>query len=224
MDNFISGTFGQLGDGKTLFLAYLACKAIEQGKTVYTNFGFKQGESLDRLFKLQELSKADIFVDDIVAYMDSRQSSKNVLATWALQAMRKKELNFNYSAQLYGGPDKRIRHITNGVITSTKLDFPYFRLDIRDRKGIQVREFVQKYEPKVYNSYDTGLVVSEKIAKTELLEVYDLSNQNKNMFKELASSYFNLPSSTASVLSDALKANNWPYIKKLFQYRGYALT
>ena len=125
----ISGIFGLPGSGKSLFLGYVASRAVankninchglvlgnfKKYKRVYTNFYCKGCYKLD-YDKLGIVNYSDclILVDEIMLLSDSRNYKKftdNLKFFYAEH--RKSNCDFVYASQSYDDVDKKIRNRT----------------------------------------------------------------------------------------------------------------
>lgn len=125
----ISGVFGLPGSGKSLFLGYIASRAVsgkninchglvlgnlKKYKRVYTNFYCKGCYKLD-YDKLGIVNYSDclILVDEIMLLSDSRDYKKFAdNLKFFYSEHRKSNCDFVYASQSYDDVDKKIRNRT----------------------------------------------------------------------------------------------------------------
>lgn len=218
----ITGIFGNLGEGKTLLDAYFANKHIDNGWATYTNFGLHGSQDLLSLMDLRTIGDCFVGIDDIVVMLDSRLYTSNVAVTWLLNLARKSGLRIVYTAQVLSAVDLRLRHITNIIIMTKQLRFPYFKIKVFDQEGNQYDKKTIKYLPKTYNSFDTNRKVFQVIKIEELYKLLDIS-KNQTMFKPLIQGRYNISSTVAGPLYTALQDENLEYIEQILWFNGYLL-
>ena len=118
----IYGFFGDMGSGKTLSMTKYAMLHHLTGYKVYSNYGLNiPHEIIDKTF-MENIIKVDknfdgktIFcLDEFDMYIDSRRSMKegNLLISYFLKQVRKKNIKLFYSAQMKNTIDKRLRILT----------------------------------------------------------------------------------------------------------------
>jgi len=125
---------GELGQGKTLGLAYMCWNNYYfKGRKIYANFNlygmpFTPVKTIEKLFKMipPETSKEEIMSgvekffggDEMWRWVDSRSIGKGVkekamIVDNILASSRKSFVTIGYSTQIYDQVDKRIRGITD---------------------------------------------------------------------------------------------------------------
>jgi len=139
--NYIGGLIGPAGGGKSISLARLCIEQMLAGKKVWSNMEVKTGPAiLNRkyyyhykirycetipldmtlLYMLdEELAKGTVAIDEMGYYADSRLSgsTKNRLINACIRQVRKRQLNFFYTAFDFGRVDGRLRDETDFIIT-----------------------------------------------------------------------------------------------------------
>lgn len=122
---------GLRGSGKSLTLAYLICKALAIGMTVFSNLNVRfclrrYDGSMEKLsslpldwnalYKMDEgLSNGAVVIDELQYFGDSRKSGsvKNQILNSVIMQVRKRELDFYYSVKNLKWVDVRLRFETD---------------------------------------------------------------------------------------------------------------
>jgi len=218
----ISGIFGNLGEGKTLLASYLAYKEAKKGRTVYANFGLPFAERLDTILRLKEVKNAFVVIDDIIPFLDSRQSQKNVFMSWILNQSRKRDVDIVYTSQVLSAVDLRLRLLTNLIFQTHLISFPVFLIEVFDCEGNLITSFKIKYEPEIYQLYDTYEIVEQKIKLLDL-EKLMLECEKKSVFAHIVKSRYNISLESARVVYDLLKKKKIDLLREFLGNIGYCL-
>lgn len=127
---------GNLGSGKTLFLAYLSTKFIRE---VHSNFKL----NITNYVRLQVVNllnlpnNIDVFIDEGYTWLESRVSGKvlNRYLSYILLQSRKRTINIYITAQLFSTVDKRFRNQSDIIVFCKKIKegFQYKILSVKNR-------------------------------------------------------------------------------------------
>lgn len=198
----ITGVFGLPGSGKSLFLGYLAYRALrgqsvsfrgnyfthfDKYSHVYTNFPFKGARKLDfELLGIADYKNCLILVDEVQLFADSRNFKSfgdNLKFFFSLH--RKFGIDFIYATQSYDMCDKRIRSLTDKLYYIDDSAFNYMRLrqiecyfeveNGRINEGYRYgRPIYNLYfrRSKLYDLIDTNCVLASSVSRSAPSEVW----------------------------------------------------
>lgn len=176
----IYGFFGDIGSGKTLTMTKYVYLYYNLGYNIYSNYNLEfPHKKIDRAFMTdivendKTLEGNNLFaIDEIGIYMDSRKSvsKENVLLSYFIKQVRKKEIKLFYTEQFRHAIDKRLRGLTRTetichskdlVIYDSegkehKLKFVYNDVYINDKLIAKKRILANKY----YGLYDTKELIT----------------------------------------------------------------
>lgn len=173
----ITGLPGVMGRGKTLTMTIMAHIVANKGddiniisnyETKYTTHYVKSPKDLyDLTDPEMQGVQGYVFLDEIWAWMDSRESGQNDLMSQLVLNSRKRRLKVFYSTQKLHQADKRLRENTNYLIVplhyekiETEADNDVLEVYIFDKYSMElVNSFKMNCEP-FYGSYDTREEVS----------------------------------------------------------------
>jgi len=218
----ISGIFGNLGEGKTLLATYLAYKEAQKGREVYANLSLPFAKRLDTILGLKDVKDAFVVIDDIIPFLDSRQSQKNVFMSWILNQSRKREVDIVYTSQVLSAVDLRLRFLTNLIFQTYLIAFPLFRIEVYNCEGNLITSFRIKYDPEIYNLYDTYEVVEQRIRLVDL-EKLMVECGKKTVFAHIVKARYNISLESARVIYDLLEKNKIKLLEEFLRNIGYAL-
>ena len=175
---------GNLGSGKTLFLAYMSSKIKRE---IYSNFKL----NIDNYVKLEVVSllnlpnNIDVFIDEGYTWLESRVSNKvlNRYLSYILLQSRKRTINIFITAQLFSTVDIRFRHQSDILIFCNKIkkSFQYKILNVRNNI---YKNFIFPFDiaKKYYDIYDTYEIVEPY--QKEQMEFTILQSDTKKLFKK----------------------------------------
>lgn len=199
---------GNLGDGKTLFLAILS---RESKRDIHSNFELKNNKFYKQLKVIDLLdlpNNIEVYLDEAYTWLESRVSSKalNRYLSYILLQSRKRTINIFITAQLFSTVDIRFRQQSNMIILCEKIQNELqngFRYKIINMKNKAIRYLYLPIEKakKYFEYYDTY----------EIIEPYEKSRLE-----------FQLIKSDTELLLNISKDIAW-YIHKdnSFKNRGY---
>lgn len=126
----------KMGGGKSILMVYLALLGFfGRGRKVYANFDVGSPPfnfPFDTIGDIRSCGSGLVFIDDIITWFDSRLSSKNYKVSWFYMQSRKvgreEGIDIVYSLQVDTGTDYRLREVTDCVIETFELEFPFFQL------------------------------------------------------------------------------------------------
>lgn len=150
---------GNLGTGKTLFLAYISTKF---NRKVYSNFELKNKfyEPLKVIDLLNLPNNIEVFIDEAYTWLESRVSSKalNRYLSYILLQSRKRTINIYITAQLFSTVDLRFREQSNILILCKKIDegfhYKIFNRDNNSMKAVILPFEKAKIFYQVYDTYE----------------------------------------------------------------------
>lgn len=216
---------GNLGSGKTILMALFGCNAHSYNLPVYSNF--KLGSFSKPFDTVTDMKKAGsglglVEIDDIIAWMDSRMAMSHYKQTWAYQQSRKKEKVVTYSQQSVTGADVRIRDLANAVIFTDIVNFPLFYLEFYTPSGEFLGDTYIEYDKSVSDLYDTYEIVSQKIAREEIL---DLKRRlDKRPFGYLVSIRYSVPISVANAIYDLIEDKDIDLAEEILEGYGFVIA
>lgn len=223
---------GALGSGKTLLMSYFGLNFIKKGIPVYSSYALRGSIPLDTIMRVRELGAAVVLVDDAIkegldSYGQMGQGSR--LATRMLRFVRKKHLVIILTQQVSKGVALRVRHITNYVFETRQLRYPYFHVRGYMPNGYCWLDTGVKYEQGVTDAYNTDEVVEDKIERSRLEELYELSSvskigSNMQIFKYLVVSEYGIPLDLAGVVYHCVKDKNYAALEYLGDSWGYEVV
>ena len=118
----IYGFFGTVGSGKTITMTKYAYFYYLLGYNIYANYWLSfehtpvTKEFLVRIVEENiDLGDNNVFIlDEIDMYVDSRKSMKsdNIMITYLIKQVRKKDIKILYSSQYEHSVDRRLRDLT----------------------------------------------------------------------------------------------------------------
>lgn len=220
----IGGIIGQLGQGKTLFLTYLALLHLKQGEKVFSNYSIKgvTTKRIDQLLDLQNIYTGFVALDDIVPWLDCRQSMKSTIATWCFNKTRKRGLKIFYTCQVLGSVDYRLSALTNFFYFSQQIRFPTFTILKVNPAGSSLKRYTYTYSKNVYESYNTLEEVEAYISYKDLKDV-KRKCETKTVFCAVLPTMYTLSIRQASVIYDLLKKKQRKLLKMLLKAYGYVM-
>lgn len=171
----LTGIVGKLGQGKTAFMTYLACKDyIEQHRNVLANYRLnfiKNQTFLDMNELLNPMNKtldnSTICIDEGWIFFDSRTStSKNNLAiSQTILQSRKRGCDVYITAQAFNQIDKRFRNVCDYVVFMQRDgDFIYPKFWIKDLQAFSRKKY-RIYLPPLYSLYNTNELINPNMIK-----------------------------------------------------------
>jgi hypothetical protein len=200
---------GDLGKGKTLFLASLSTIIKTD---IYSNFKLKHEKALE--FSLNEFcnsryENASVFLDEAYTYLESRLSlsERNRFMSYTMFQSRKKDINIYLTAQLAITLDVRYRDLADiWVYAHGNLNgkFAYTIIDKNKRKRVNILLDGAKY----FDLYDTKEVIandeqSDFFTKKESIKLID--KLKVKLIEEFPNAKF-----TRNLLKSYLYRNNYP--------------
>lgn len=167
----ITGIFGDLGSGKTLFMVIMVYEYYVPNKyQVYANFDIVKPEHIgtknyfpkltpEQLLDISTLPKGKkvILVDEIYAMgFDSRVSSSKInrFLTYLFFQSRKVDADILYTAQLNSSVDKRVRSLTDNIVLASKSENA-FHYQINNLRRMVRFQYAEKY----FKAYDTKEII-----------------------------------------------------------------
>lgn len=169
----ITGILGRRGDGKTLFMTALAKMDADSGRKVFANYHLKGMDyeyiSLKQVAQLPSwLHDATVCIDEIQEGADAREIFKkgNKGITKLATQLRKRQITFYYTTQVFTMVDKRMREQTDYLIQVQKIqpeNPTHFRVQIYDREIPYETEMINDlifYGVPIFDYYDTREVVN----------------------------------------------------------------
>jgi len=173
---------GNLGSGKTLFLAYLSTKFKRK---VYSNFklNIENYVQLKVINLLNLPNNIDVFIDEGYTWLESRVSSKvlNRYLSYILLQSRKRTINIYITAQLFSTVDIRFRHQSDILVLCNKIKngFQYKILNIKNGKYKNFIFSLSKAK-EYFDVYDTYEIVEPY--QKEQMEFSLLQSDTKMLF------------------------------------------
>lgn len=229
----IIGIFGrnnELGEGKTLFLTYLANKnhVLFPKRKIYADYTLPFAEPISHISQFTDIGEKyndnAIYLDDAIPFFDSRLSGANVRETWILTQCRKYGIDLYYTGQLKGAIDGRLRLISNEIIETEKIKFPNFRLYSYDKNINQIRKPIDIfYGTNIINLYKTLEIVKRKIDIKELKQYFKQYNK-KVSFRLITKTAYSFRYNIADTVFECLKHNDIKNIKKILLPFGYEIV
>ena len=220
----IFGRHNELGEGKTLFLTYLALKKYKtENKPIYADYTLPFAKHISHISEFVKLKDCSVFLDDAIPFFDSRQSGGNVLETWILNTCRKLGINLFYTAQLKGAIDSRLRKVSNMIVETERVEYPVFHIAWYSKNLNLIDEYNIKYAEDVTEIYKTLEVVKRKVSLTELNSLMD-KFKNRFGFRQITKAKFNFKGSIADTVYVLLKVDDDESIKELLMPFGYTLV
>ncbi len=215
--------------GKTLYLTYVVWDLIENKKwckVAYTNYWTKYSKVLDNLNQLNEidyLGDAGVLVglDDIIPWLDNRQSEKNTYTTWIFNQYRKRGLIIFYTQQTLS-TYKRLHNITDRFIFSREIKFPFFEIKELYPDGTSIAPYVIKYTPVIYEAYKTLEIVESRVSYARLRQEFGECGK-KGIFAKFMRRKFNISIADAELLFELINDDNESLLKRFFRELGYTL-
>lgn len=225
MPSMIIVVNGKLGDGKTLLLTFFA-KHFMRYMPVYTNYHVDGAMGLDVLMKIRDLGSCFIGVDDSItegfdSYSQMGKGGK--IATKILRFARKREMILGFSQQVYTGIALRVRHISNYVFDIKIIRFPVFHLKGYLPDGVCWLDKRIRFNPVVYDSYDTKEEVYQKVTLEYLNELYDLSSRNRVIFTDLLTNELALNNDVSRSIYECLNVRNYNALSRLGESWGLSI-
>ena len=167
---------GNLGSGKTLFLAYMAKMKIK--RDIYSNFLLKTNNyhplSIIDLLDLKD--NIVVFIDEAYTWLESRTSSStlNRFLSYVVLQSRKRTIDIYITAQLFSSVDIRFRHQSNIIVKAYRNNkgFLYTFLNVENSN---ITSFLLPFNKakKYYSIYDTYEIIEphkKKYLEFKLLE------------------------------------------------------
>jgi len=229
----IIGIFGrnnELGEGKTLFLTYLALKNKRDfpNRQIYADYTLPFATPIYHISQFTDIGEKHndnaIYLDDAIPFFDSRLSGANIRETWVLTQCRKYGIDLYYTGQLKGAIDGRLRLISSEIIETEKIGFPHFRLYSYDKNINQIREPIDiTYGSEVLDIYETLEIVKRKIDTKELLKYFEQYNK-KVSFRLITKAIYSFRYNISDTVFECLKHNDIKSIKKILLPFGFELV
>jgi len=213
---------GNIRNGKTLFLVYIATKLI---RDVYSNFKlnlphYKQ-LTLSVLSNLP--NNVNVFIDEGYTWLESRISGSklNKLISYLLFQSGKRGLDIYITAQLFSSVDLRFREQSSLIVYCEKINGNFFYTIHNKEKNtwktlILTKQFAKKYYP-LYDTFEIIEPANMRNLELEyikddpvalLLKVKEISNEIKNDLNVI----------THDSIEFALLANGYPIGLKKYVY------
>lgn len=133
----IYGFFGDLGSGKTLSMTKYVYWHYLTGYDVYSNYKLSFKHKIINADFVQKVVKEDLnfsgktifCLDEIDMYMDSRRSAKekNLLISYFIKQIRKKNIKLFYTTQAEHLIDKRLRGLTRTHVQCKSTDLYLYK-------------------------------------------------------------------------------------------------
>jgi len=231
----IYGRNNELGEGKTLFLTYLASvnKKAFPDREIYADYTLPFAKPIDHVSQFEEIgTKYDdnaVYLDDAIPFFDSRQSGANVRETWVLTQCRKFGIDLYYTAQLKGAIDGRLRLISNEIIETEKIFFDKetlnnkFMIYFYDKHINQTKESIEiEFGSNILDIYKTLEVIKRKIDINELLNYFKTYNK-KVSFRMITKAIYSFRYNIADTVFECLKHDDIKSIKKVLLPFGYEI-
>jgi len=229
----IIGIFGrnnELGEGKTLFLTYLALKNKKDfpNRKIYADYTLPFAKPINHVSEFTEIGEKHndnaIYLDDAIPFFDSRLSGANVRETWVLTQCRKYGIDLYYTGQLKGAIDGRLRLISSEIIETEKIGFPNFRLYSYDKNINQIRKPIEiTYGNEVLDIYETLEIVKRRINIKELKQYFEQYNK-KVSFRLITKAIYSFRYNISDTVFECLKHNDIKSIKKILLPFGFELV
>lgn len=113
---------GELGEGKTLGLTYLAFwNKVMKNKNIYANYHLKNipYTHVNTLEQLDKIKQGMFFADELWFWIDCRASKnkRNKFISDILLKSRKRGFHIFYTTQRFGQIDIRVREITDFLVS-----------------------------------------------------------------------------------------------------------
>ncbi len=225
-DILIIGIFGNLGDGKTIYLTDLSYKRYQLNnvRPQFSNYTLPYSKHFSNPYDVLAMEHCDCMFDDIIPSYDSRRSGQNILETQFLNTLRKHDVNLCYTAQLVSAVDKRLRLITNVYVFTKQLNGFRFLIYEQDSEGNFIRKpYIRTYSDVILKLYKTSEVVRSKISIKSLREM-QTEMENKKGFAFMAKVQFRITYELANIIYDLLNKDKIKNIKELLLPYGYEVT
>lgn len=224
-DISIIGVFGrnnELGEGKTLFLTYLALKQYRLNFKIYADYTLPFATHISHINEFVKVNNCSVFLDDCIPFFDSRESGANILETWVLNTCRKLGINLFYTAQLKGAIDGRLRRISNLIVETERVEFPVFHIYWYNKNLTLIEDYDIKYSKDVLDIYNTLEVVKRKIS-IKVLQNLQEQFKSKVGFRQITKAKFNLKNNLADTIYILLKVEDTESIKEILLPFGFDL-
>lgn len=171
---------GKLGQGKTAFMTYLACKDyIEQHRNVMANYrlNFIKDQKFLNILDLLDpnneiINNATVCIDEGWLFFDSRNSSSknNIAISQTILQSRKRGCDIYLTAQTFGQVDKRFRNVCDYVIfMERKGDFIYPKIWIKDLNAFSRKKY-RIYLPPLFSLYNTNELINPVVKGVKKIE------------------------------------------------------
>lgn len=194
---------GNLGSGKTLFLAYLSRKLK---RTIYSNFNLKvkNFKHLKVIDLLNLPNNIEVFLDEAYTWLESRVSSKalNRYLSYILLQSRKRTINIYITMQLFSTVDVRFREQSNIIILCKKVE-DGFNYKIFNRENNCVNSFILPFNKakECYEYYDTY----------EIVEPYDKGRLEFQLLQSDTKLLFDVSKKIAIKIRDKIKNRKYTH-------------
>lgn len=194
---------GNLGSGKTLFLAYLSTKIKRK---IYSNFVLKTKNynELKVIDLLNLPNDIEVYIDEGYTWLESRVSSKalNRYLSYILLQSRKRTINIYITAQLFSTVDLRFREQSNIIIFCRKVENG-FEYRLLNRNNNCINGFILPFEKasNFYDIYDTN----------QIIEPFEKSKLEFQLIQSDSELLFKLSKKIAYKLHDKIKDNKYTH-------------
>lgn len=238
-ESIVVGITGPRGGGKTLLLTYFGAKQLVDGSPVWSNYQVKFSHNrkrykaeplnIDALYTFSpEYRDGFILIDEMQYLADALRSSSNAnkLMDSFIMQLRKRRLNFLYTAKFMEWVDRRIRYETDVEINCMDASFTpkgrergmekgtTFYLTFKDLSGLMTG--VSFYQSGIsYPQTFSGKAIHNKYDSNEIIDVIDamrsidnklakrvLSDPGIDPYEEFANRFPTFQSDIATMFSD----------------------
>lgn len=215
-----------MGGGKSILMAFLGLLAFEDNEPVYANFKISDFSlPFDTINDIKKCTWGKAFIDDIISWLDSRQSMSNFKTSWLYTQSRKraegKPFDIIYSSQVDTGADYRLRAVTNGVIKPSIIEFPFFNLEFYSVEGEYIDSKVIEYGSDVVDLYDTYEIIEQKVSLNKLIELRNRCD--KSTFSQIAGLRYSFTLELGKNIYTLLGNNDIDLVSELLEGNGYKL-
>lgn len=238
-ESIVVGITGPRGGGKTLLLTYFGAKQLVSGYPVWSNYKIEfrhnrkrykaEPLNINALYTFSpEYQDGFILVDEMQYLADALRSSSNAnkLMDSFIMQLRKRRLNFLYTAKFMEWVDRRIRYETDVEVSCLDASFtPWgrergmekgttFYLAFKDLSGLMTGvsfyqsgiSYPQTFKGKpVHNKYDSNEIIDVIEAMRPVdnrLAKRTLSDQGIDPYEDFADRFPNFQSDIAAMFSD----------------------
>lgn len=205
---------GNLGSGKTLFLAYLSTKF---NRKVYSNFSLKieNYKPLKVIDLLNLPNDIEVFIDEGYTWLESRVSSKalNRYLSYILLQSRKRTINIYITAQLFSTVDLRFREQSDIIIFCKRIKNEGFQYKLLNRNNNSMKVLLFSFEKakQFYRFYDTY----------EIIEPYEKDKLEFQLIQSDTELLFNTSKKIAKLLHDKIKRYTHQNVKLALMENGF---